>query len=309
MPHRSKAPSKPAHSKCGAAAEKAIMTTTLKTWFESLRTTLTSLRTVVLFVLYALLLVSFYFFISTREATVWQVLVTYVLLFLVPALFFVFQAAILDFARQRRFALKQILLSALKLFLVTIPVILIGAFVWWLMNKLQARFPAPIAPVAFAPSPKPQTLHWPTMLITTLRFVIFGVAFPLATIHLWIEASVCDVRASFAGGAKTIFGTIGRALARAFSSEAVFVYGLGLILFVLGPYLFLFVPIHPKGTKTDFAVFILRLLLAFLFTFVGWVVTLTTLVRNANSAPEARQNVAPGVNPGTATISESPSPL
>lgn len=256
------------------------MTTTLKTWFESLRTLLTSLRTIILLALYALLLVIFYFFISTREATVWQVFVTYALLLLVPAGFFIFQAAILDFARDRQFAIKQVLVSALKLFLVTIAVVLIGALVWWLTNKLQLRYSAKPAPVVFAPTPpKPQPLHWPTMLITTLRFVIFGVAFPLATIHLWIEASVCDVRASFAGGAKTIFGTIGRALARAFSSEAVFVYGLGLILFVLGPYLFLFVPFHPKGTKTDFAVFILRLLLAFIFTFIGWVVTVTTLVR------------------------------
>ena len=261
---------------------------------------MTSLRTVVLLVLYALLLVSFYFFISTREATVWQVFVTYALLFVVPAMFFVFQAAILDFARNRSFALKPILLSALKLFLVTIPVILIGAFVWWLMNKLQARFHAPTAPVVFAPTtPKPQPVHWPSMLLTTLRFLLFGVAFPLATIHLWIEASVCDVRASFAGGAKTIFGTIGRALARAFSSEAVFVYGLGLILFVLGPYLFLFVPIHPQGTKTDFAVFILRLLLAFIVTFVGWVVTVSTLVRT-NATTEPVEVKAP------ATVAESP---
>jgi hypothetical protein len=276
------------------------MTTTLKTWFEGLLTTLTSLRTIVLLVLYALLLVSFYFFISTREATVWQVFVTYALLFLVPAMFFVFQAAILDFARKRKFAVKQILVSALKLLLVTIPVVLIAAFVWWLMNKLQARFPGPPAPVVVAPTPpKPQAVHWPSMLITTLRFVLFGVAFPLATIHLWIEASVCDVRASFAGGAKTIFGTIGRALARAFSSEAVFVYGLGLILFVLGPYLFLFVPVQVKGTKTDFAIFILRLVLAFVFTFVGWVVTVTTLVR-ANATTEPVEVKAP------ATVAESP---
>ena len=286
------------------------MTTTLKIWFESLKAIATSLRTIALVVVYALLLASFYFFISTREATVWQVLVTYALLFLVPALFFIFQAAILDFARQHKFAVKQLLPSALKLFLVTIPVVLIGAFIWWLMNKLQARFPAPPAPVVFAPTPpKPQALHWPTMVITTLRFVIFGVAFPLVTIHFWIEASVCDVRASFAGGAKKIFGTMGRALGRAFSSEAVFVYGLGLILFVLGPYLFLFVPVHVKGTKTDFAVFILRLLFSFAFTFIGWIVTITTLTTNAGRAPEARQNVAPGVSPGRVTASESPSPL
>ena len=287
------------------------MTTTLKLWFDSLKAMLTNLRAfLILLILYALLLVSFYYFISTREATVWQVFVTYALLLLVPAEFFVFQATIIAFARGRKFALKQIVGDAIKMLVVTIPIVIIGAFVWWLMNKLQARFPAPPAPIVFAPTPpKAQPIHWATLIITTLRFVLFGVAFPLATIHLWIEASVCDVRASFAGGLKSIFGTIGRALARAFSSEAVFVYGVGLILFVLVPYLLLFVPLTVKGNKTDFVVFILRLLLVFIFTLVGWVVTLLTLLKNSTTAPEARQSVAPGVSPGNDATSEVLSPL
>lgn len=274
---------------------------TLKLLYDSIRSTLTNVRAlIILAVLYALLLVSFYYFISTREATVWQVFVTYVLLLLVPLEFFVLQAAIVEFARDRKFALKQIMLAAIKMFVVTIPIVIIGAFVWWLMNKLQTRFPGPPAPIVFAPTPsKAQPVHWPTLLITTLRFVLFGVAFPLATIHLWIEASVCDVRASFAGGVKTIFGTIGRALARAFSSEAVFVYGVGLVLFVLVPYLVLFVPLAVKGNKTDFAIFILRLLLVFIFTLIGWVVTLATLVR-AKATTEQIEIKAP------ATVAESP---
>jgi hypothetical protein len=277
------------------------MTTTLKLWFESLRRTLTNLRALLIFiVLYALLLASFYFFIATREATVWQVFVTYALLLILPAEFFVLQATILEFARNRRFVLKQIIISALKLFAVTIPLVIIGAFVWWLMNKLQVRFPPPPAPIVFAPTPpKSQPIHWPTLIITTLRFVLFGVAFPLAAIQLWIEASVCDVRASFAGGAKTIFGTIGRALARAFSSDSVFVYGLGLILFVLGPYLILFAPITVKGTKTDFVLFILRLVLAFALTLIGWIVTVVTLAR-ASCETEPVEIKAP------VTVAESP---
>ena len=276
------------------------MTTIMKIWFESLRATLTSVRTLILAAIYALLLVSFYVFISTREATVWQVLVTYALLLLLPAEFFLLQAAILDFARDRKFALKSIVMSALKLVAVTIPVVLIGAFVWWLMNKLQARFPAPPAPIVFAPTPpKPASIHWPTLLITTLRFILFGIAFPLAAIHLWIEASVCDVRASFAGGVKKIFGTIGGALARAFSSESALVYGLGLILFVLGPYLFLFLPITVKGTRTDFVVFILRIALAFAVTLIGWIVTVRTLVRS-NVSTESVKVSTP------ATVAESP---
>src|SRR5574341_375607 len=285
------------------------MTTTLKIWFESLRATLTSLRTLILAALYALLLVSLYFFISAREATVSQVLVTYALLLLVPAEFFVFQAAILEFARDRKLAPKQIVITALKLFAVTIPVVIIGVVVWWLMNKLQLRYSPPPAPIVFAPTPpKPQPIHWPTLLITTLRFILFGVAFPLTTIHLWIEA-MGEVRASFAGGFKTIFGQIGKTLARAFSSNSVFVYGLGLILFVLGPYLILLPRLSFRGAKTAFAVFILQVVVAFALMLIGWIVTLAALVRNASRAPEARQNVAPGVSPGTPALSESPSPL
>ena len=276
------------------------MTTTLKIWFDSLRTTLTSARTLILVGLYALLLVSFYFFIATREATVWQVFVTYVLLLLVPAEFFVLQATILQFAREHRFALKQIGVNALKLAVVTIPIVIVGAFVWWLMNKLQARFPAPPAPIVFAPTPpKAQPIHWPTLIITTLKFVLFGIAFPLAAIHLWIEAAACDVRASFAGGAKTIFGTIGRALGRAFSSESAFVYGLGLILFVLGPYVILLPRLPFKGAKTAFAMFSVQVIVAFALILIGWIVTVTTLAR-ANRTEEAVEIKAP------VTVAESP---
>src|SRR5688572_9397616 len=258
-----------------------MMTSTLKLWFGSLRSTLTNFRAFGIFIaLYALLLVSFYFFISTREATVWQVLVTYALLLLLPAEFFVLQAAILEFARAREFVIKKVLGDALKLAVVTIPVLIIGALLWWLMNKLQLRYPAPPAEIVFPPTPpKAPPTHWPTLLITTLRFVLFGVALPLATIHLWIEASVCDVRASFAGGARNVFGTIGRALARAFSPESVFVYGLGLILFVLGPYLILLPRLTFTGTKTAFTLFVVQVIVALLLMLIGWMVTLVTLAR------------------------------
>lgn len=258
------------------------MTSTLKLWFGSLRDLLTKPRALLIFVaLYALLLVSFYFFISTREATVFQVFVTYALLLLVPAQFFILQATILEFARDRGLAVKPILISALKLAIVTIPVLIIGALLWWLMNKLQVRFAAP-PPLIELPPKRPPT-HWPSLLVATLQFVLFAVALPLATIHLWIEASACDVRASFARGAKHIFGTMGQALGRAFSSESVFVYGLGLVLFVLGPFLMLLPRLTFTGTKTAFALFILQVIVAFLLVLIGWVVTLMTLARTKPS--------------------------
>jgi hypothetical protein len=76
---------------------------------------------------------------------------------------------------------------------------------------------------------------------------------------------------------KTVLQRIGNALARAFQFDSVLTYALGLIIFVLIPYAILFLRIPVKGTKTDFAVFILRLLFVYLFTLIGWVVTLTTL--------------------------------
>jgi len=42
-----------------------------------------------------------------------------------------------------------------------------------------------------------------------------------------------------------------------------------------------------KGTKTEFAVFVAQLLVAFLFTLIGWVVTLTALSRNAEEVSVA----------------------
>lgn len=288
-----------------------MIMTSLKVWLGTIRTLVTNLRALLVFIaLYAVLLVSFYLFVSTREATVWQVLVTYLFLNLVPAEFFVLQASIIDSARDLKLAWKRTVRSALKIFMVTIPVLIIGWVLWLLINKLQGRFPAPVPPIVFETGPpKSQPTHWPTLLLSTLRLLLFGVLLPLTAIHLWIEASACDIRASFAGGPKRIFGTLGKAMTRAFSSDSVFIYGLGLILFALIPYAILSLKINIKGTKTAFAIFITQIALAFLFVLFGWVVTIATLVRNANRAPEARQSVAPGVSPGNTASPEVLSPL
>jgi hypothetical protein len=272
-----------------------MITTALKLWFRTLKQTITNLRSLLLFViLYALLLGTFYFFVSTREATVWQVLITYALLILIPAEFFLLQAAIIDSARDLPFSWKRILRHALKIFVVTIPVLIVGWALWYLVNKLAFRWPAPpFSPLALdAKSPNPAPMHWPTLLIATLRFVLFGVALPLAAIHLWIEVTARDVRAMFAGGAKAFLKQVGNAMARAFSSESVFIYGLGLIAFALIPYLLLLLKINIKGTKTAFAAFTIQIVLALLFTLVGWVITLATLVRSKGESP-APEIVAP----------------
>lgn len=255
---------------------------TIKRFLETTKSLLTNPLALAIFaVLYAVLLATLYGFISIREATVWQVMVTMFFLVLIPIEFFVLQAGILQHARADKFGWAQLMRDAIKLAVVTIPIILLGYALFYLLNKWQAHFLAPTsASLPITPGPaKPPSLHWPTVLFATLRCLLLGLALPLATIHLWIEVAARDVRASLSGGAKTVLKRIGNAFARALSFDSVLIYALGLIVFVLVPYAILFVPKKFMGTKTDFAVFIFRLVLVFVFTLIGWIATLTTLAK------------------------------
>ena len=253
---------------------------TIKHFLENARATLTNLRALAMFAgLYALLLVTFYIFIATREATVWQVLITYAFLVLMPAEFFVLQSAIVEHARTGKFSWRQIFRGAIKLFIATIPIVVIALIFWALLDKFQLHYPAPKAALAesLRGAPKPQPLHWPTVIFATIRFLLFAIGLPLATIHLWARVSADDFRTLFGGGAEATVKRIGRWLARAFASDSVLMYALGAILFAFIPYAVLFIKISPKGTKTDFAVFIAQLLIAFCSSLIGWIVTVKAL--------------------------------
>ena len=270
------------------------MTTTLKLWFGTIATTLANLGALLVFaIIYAVLLVASYLFISIREATIWQVLITYALMILIPIGFFTLQSSIINRALDQKFRWRVILIDALKFLAVTIPVLLVVWLLYYLLNKISARYPAPVVkvlPANVAAPPTTQTpptppLHWPSLFFTTLRFVLLGVAFPLATIHLWIAVAGGEFRTLFSDGAKSFFKRIGSALARAFSSHSVLIYGLGLIIFLVLPYITLIPTFTVSGNKTEFAVFGLRLLLAFLFSLIGWASTLTALARTVPALP------------------------
>jgi len=265
------------------------MTTILKLWFSAIATTIANLGALLVFAtIYAVLLVASYLFISIREATIWQVLITYALIILIPLGFFILQGSIINRVLDQKFRWRVILIDALKFLAVTIPVLLIVWLLYYLLNKISARYPAPVVavpPVDKVAPPTTPALHWPGLFFTTLRFVLLGVAFPLATIHLWIAVAGGELRTLFRDGARSFFKRMGSALARAFSSHSVLIYGLGLIIFVVLPYVTLVPTFTIKGNKTEFAVFVLRLLLSFLFSLIGWVITLTALARNVPSLP------------------------
>jgi hypothetical protein len=255
----------------------------IKKFFETTKALLRDPFSLAIFAaLYALLLGTLYWYIATREATVWQVIITLVGLVVVPAEFFILQAAILDQAREQRLRWRAILIDACKLFVVTIPVLVVAYVLWYLLNKWQAHYPPPPRVLVFNKphgAPEPLPIHWPTLIFATLRCLLFGVVFPLATIHKWIAVTHNDLKTLFAGGAQGILKRIGRGCAHAFSSNSVLTYALGLVVFVLIPYALLFVPVTIKGNKTEFVVFILRLVLVFAFTLVGWIVTVGALAK------------------------------
>jgi hypothetical protein len=256
---------------------------TIKNFLETTRELLKTPAVLAIFAaLYALLLGTLYWFIATREATVWQVAITLFGLVLIPAEFFILQAAILDQSRDSRFRWRAILIDALKIFVVTIPILIVASVLWYLLNKWQLHYPPPPRVLVFDTPhgpPNPQPLHWSTLLFATLRCLLFGIAFPLALIHKWIEVTRNDLKTLLAGGANGILKRVGRGCAHAFSSNSVLTYALGLVVFVLIPYALLFVPLTIKGNKTEFAIFILRLVLVFLFTLFGWIVTIGALAK------------------------------
>jgi hypothetical protein len=272
------------------------MTTTLKLWFSTIKTTLTNIGALLIFaIIYAILLATFFRFIWIREATVWQVLFTYTFMILIPAEFFVFQAAIIDRVRDQKFRWRAIAIDAVKFLVATIPILLVAWLLYYLLNKIAVRYPAPslpVLPVTPGP-PRVQPVHWPTLVFTTFRFVLLGVALPLASIHVWIAIAGGEVRSLFGGGAKPFLKRIGSALGRAFASESVLIYALGLIIFFVLPYFILVPTFNIKGNKTEFTVFVLRLLLAYLFSLFGWVVTVGALTRSsAETAPSMSVAIA-----------------
>src|SRR5207245_5639010 len=99
---------------------------------------------------------------------------------------------------------RQIGRGAVKLFIATIPIIVIALVFWALLDKFQLHYPAPKAALAesLRTVPKPQPLHWPTVIFATIRFLLFAIALPLATIHLWARLSERHVRNLCSGCAK-----------------------------------------------------------------------------------------------------------
>lgn len=249
--------------------------------------------------LYVALLVAVYMFFSTREATVTQLVLTTLYALLAPLFFFILQAAIAAFAATDaqsedaravsllRFGLKNFW----KVILVAVPVAGFAVLAVYLLNKLQTYFPLDTAEAArnaahvpYPQTPPPAPLHWPSVLLSTLRLLSLGVVLPLAAVHLWL--AIARV------GLKETLKRSPRILARGFAPAPVLAYAVGLFAFGLLPYMLIFTRTPIKNAWGELILFGVRLALAFVFSLWGWVITLGALAQTAGTPDTTTDAVA-----------------
>ena len=241
---------------------------------------------------YAFLLAALYIFVVVREASMVQVVVTFVLALAAPLLFFLLQSMIVggitsDGQVQLGSMLRRSLSNLWKLILVTLPLIALTVLIAYLLTKAQARFGATL-PDAAAELPRrvaagareaARPVDWKAAAISTVRYLMFGLVLPLTAIHIWL--------ATAREGVGPAVRKIGGIIARAFSPQSVLIYVVGFIVFGVIPYFILFKSTSSTRAWLEISLFATRLAAVFALTLFGWVITVKALSLLAGTAPPA----------------------
>ena len=231
-------------------------------------------------VLYLVMLATIYEFFVTREATIGQLLLSLLLALAAPVLFLVIQtmAARYNQGSQRAWPLLGgSLRDFWKLLVISLPLILVAVLAVYLFSKIETTAPAaavrdavraqpaPPRPV----TPKPQPVSWQSVAITTIQYLLFFLVLPLAAVHFWISTA--------RAGLKQTLKKSPRILARAFAPRSVAIYTIGFIFFAVVPYFLIVTKTPVSSAWLDAGLLVARLLLAALFSLIGWVVTVGAL--------------------------------
>jgi len=247
--------------------------------------------TVLIAAVYAALLAVLYSFVIIREATFVQVSLTFASAIVAPLLFFVLQAMIASEADELTVGslLRRSLTSFWKLILITLPLIALGILIVYLLGKAQTHFDtsareaAAALPHRLSPTVKPgdaaTPINWKAALLSTVRYLSFGLVLPLAAIHLWLATA----REGLAPG----IIKLRQHLARAFAPQSVLIYIAGFLIFGVAPYYLLFRTTQTKHAWLELSLLIARLVVVFVLTLFGWLVTVRALGRfSTNPQPD-----------------------
>ena len=186
---------------------------------------------------YAGFLAAVYLFVSTREATVSQLVLTLITLIGAPALFFVLQAAIVGPTS------RGLLKRSLKLLLVSAPIVALTLAAVYGLNKV----------------------HTHPAIVTTVRYLVWAVVAPLVVVQLWIAVSNGGVQ------------SLRRLLGRTFAPQSMFVYACGFLMFAIVPYLLLQKPVPAHRPWLEISLIVARLGVTALLILIGWSLTVRAL--------------------------------
>lgn len=200
---------------------------------------------------YGALLLAVYLFVSTREATVAQVILTFSVMLAAPLLFFVLQSASVNYTTGSAGLVNKTLRDTAKLIAVTVPVIALLLLAVYLVGKLQ-----PSSPNALT-------------TLTVIRYLLIGVVAPLITIQLWIATSTRGLRALI----RNLRQTIGRA----FAPQTLFIFAFGFLIFAVAPYFLLVQTIEIERAWLEALLLIARVVVSALLVLLGWVITVGAL--------------------------------
>lgn len=267
-----------------------MLTETFHSIVTAARKVFTNWRALLLLaIVYASLLAALYFFLAVREASIAQVILTFALAIAAPILFFVLQSMVASQMDEVTvgFLLRKSLASFWKLILISLPLIALAVLIAYLLAKAQNYFGAgvnpadaevshPVSTIADAARPA-RPIDWKVALLSTVRYLAFGLVLPLAAIHLWL-ATVHE-------GLGSAIRRVATHLSRAFAPQSVLIYVVGFLIFGVAPYFLLFRTTPTKHAWLELSLLVARLVVVFGLTLFGWVTTVKALSLRVTSPP------------------------
>ncbi|HEY8188350.1 MAG TPA: hypothetical protein VIF64_19935 [Pyrinomonadaceae bacterium] len=273
-----------------------MLTETFRSIISAARKVFTNWRAMFLLAtVYASLLVALYFFVAVREASIVQVILTFALAIVTPLLFFVLQSMVASQTDgvTAGSLLKRSLTSFWKLILISLPLIALAVLIAYLLAKAQSHVGASLNETADLPhqivtragaQPPARPINWKIALLSTVRYLAFGLVLPLAAIHLWL-ATVHE-------GLGTAVRRAGTHLARAFAPQSVLIYIAGFVVFGVIPYFLLFKATPTNHAWLEVSLLVARLVAVFALTLFGWVITVRALGQSSSNPALNRANEA-----------------
>lgn len=273
-----------------------MLTETFHSIADAARKVFSNWRSMLLLaIVYASLLASLYLFVSIREASIAQVGLTFALAIAAPVLFFMLQSIVATDTEQLTVGslLQRSLINFWKLILISLPLIALGILIAYLLGKAQAHFAANVNdavaqfphPSAMArPRVAAKPIDWRGAMLSTVRYLTFGLLLPLVTIHLWL--------ATARDGLGQAILKPGRHLKNAFAPQSVLIYIAGFLVFGVAPYFLLFKSISSKHAWLEISLLVARLAVVFALTLFGWVITVRALWLLSSRSPNPTNEAA-----------------